>query len=61
MSFGFLHCSKKLKPGAKWHTFVEVKPKRRYTCGWCGSRSMRPYRWVDGAKSCQACNIAYKS
>lgn len=55
----FLCSTGKMKRGAKWYTEKEVKPKKRYTCGWCGSRSKKPYKWVNGLKSCCECNEKY--
>lgn len=55
----FLCSTGKLKRGARWSTDTERKPKKRYTCGWCGKRTCPPYRWVDGAKGCHKCNVAY--
>jgi predicted SprT family Zn-dependent metalloprotease len=53
-----LFCTGKLPRGAKWQTDKERKPRngKKYACAYCGQRTVRPYRWVYGAKSCGKCN-----
>jgi len=36
-----------------------ILSRKGFECGYCQKRKKGPYKWVDGYRSCEACNRAY--